>query len=54
LLNHITGPKHAHVNRVRARFRRFRAKLQKQGIKSNCRSCGFSAHADLNVATLAG
>jgi putative transposase len=34
LLNHTTGPKHAHVNQVRARFSRFRAKLQKKGTKS--------------------
>jgi putative transposase len=38
LLNHSTGPKssttHAHVNQVRARYSRFRAKLQKKGTKS--------------------
>jgi IS605 OrfB family transposase len=34
LLNHTTGPKHAHVNQVRARFSRFRAKLQKKGTRS--------------------
>jgi putative transposase len=34
LLNHTTGPKHAHVNQVRARFSRFRTKLQKKGTKS--------------------
>jgi putative transposase len=36
-LNHSTGPKHsqhAHVNQVRARYSRFRAKLQKKGTKS--------------------
>jgi len=33
-LNHSTGPKHAHVNQVRARFSRFREKLQKKGTKS--------------------
>jgi putative transposase len=34
LLNHTTGPKHAHINQVRARFSRFRAKLQKKGTRS--------------------
>jgi IS605 OrfB family transposase len=34
LLNHSAGPKHAHVNQVRARYSRFRAKLQKRGTKS--------------------
>lgn len=34
LLNHSTGPKHAHVNQVRARYSRFRAKLQRKGTKS--------------------
>src|SRR5262249_22269310 len=29
-----TGPKHSHVNQVRARFSRFRQKLQKKGTKS--------------------
>jgi putative transposase len=33
-LNHSTGPKHAHTNQVRARFSRFRQKLQKKGTKS--------------------
>lgn len=33
-LNHSTGPKHAHVNEVRARYSRFRQKLQKKGTKS--------------------
>jgi IS605 OrfB family transposase len=33
-LNYSTGPKHAHVNQVRARYSRFRAKLQKKGTKS--------------------
>jgi putative transposase len=33
-LNHSTGPKHAHVNQVRARFSRLRRKLQKKGTKS--------------------
>jgi putative transposase len=36
-LNHSTGPKHSqhvHVNQVRARYSRFRAKLQKKGTKS--------------------
>jgi IS605 OrfB family transposase len=33
-LNHSTGPKHAHINQVRARYSRFRAKLQKKGTKS--------------------
>ncbi len=37
LLNHTTGPKHAHVNQVRARFSRFRAKLQKKRTKSALR-----------------
>ncbi len=33
-LNHATGPKHAQVNRVRARYGRFRQKLQEKGTKS--------------------
>src|SRR5262249_33994882 len=33
-LNQSTGPKHAHINQVRARFSRFRQKLQTQGTKS--------------------
>jgi IS605 OrfB family transposase len=33
-LNGSTGPKHAHVNEVRARYSRFRQKLQKKGTKS--------------------
>jgi IS605 OrfB family transposase len=33
-LNHSTGPKHAHINQVRARYNRLRAKLQKKGTKS--------------------
>ena len=33
-LNHATGPKHSHVNQVRARYSRFRQKLQKTGTKS--------------------
>jgi IS605 OrfB family transposase len=33
-LNHSTGPKHSHVNQVRARYSRFRQKLQKKGTKS--------------------
>jgi hypothetical protein len=33
-LNSSTGPKHAHVNQVRARSSRFRSKLQKKGTKS--------------------
>lgn len=33
-LNYATGPKHSHVNQVRARYSRFRAKLQKKGTKS--------------------
>jgi putative transposase len=33
-LNHSTGPKHSHVNQVRARHSRFRAKLQTKGTKS--------------------
>ncbi len=37
LLNHTTGPKHAHINQVRARFSRFRAKLQKKRTKSAMR-----------------
>src|SRR5262249_4684379 len=36
-LNHSTGPKHAHLNEVRARYSRFRQKLQKQGTKSSKR-----------------
>jgi putative transposase len=34
LLNHATGPKHAHVNQVRARYSRFRQKLQQKGTQS--------------------
>ena len=34
LLNHSAGPKHAHINQVRARYNRFRAKLQKRGTNS--------------------
>ena len=37
LLNHTTGPTHAHVNHVRARLVRFRAKRQKQRTKSAMR-----------------
>jgi len=33
-VNYATGPKHSHVNQVRARYSRFRAKLQKKGTKS--------------------
>ena len=33
-LNHTRGPKHAHINQVRARYSRFRQKLQKKGTKS--------------------
>jgi putative transposase len=33
-LNHSSGPKHSHVNQVRARYSRFRAKLQRKGTKS--------------------
>ncbi|HEY1391043.1 MAG TPA: hypothetical protein VGF38_21080 [Ktedonobacterales bacterium] len=33
-LNSSAGPKHGHVNQVRARYSRFRAKLQKKGTKS--------------------
>jgi IS605 OrfB family transposase len=33
-LNHSAGPKHAHINQVRARYSRFRQKLQKKGTKS--------------------
>jgi putative transposase len=33
-LNHSTGPKHAHINQVRARYSRIRGKLQKKGTKS--------------------
>jgi putative transposase len=33
-LNHSTGPKHAHVNTVRARYNQTRKKLQKKGTKS--------------------
>src|SRR5262249_19546178 len=36
-LNHSTGPKHAHVNQVRARYSRFRGKLQQKGTKSTKR-----------------
>ena len=34
LLNHTTGPKHAHINTVRGRSARLRAKLQQKGTKS--------------------
>src|SRR5262249_9478370 len=34
LLNHSTGPKHAHVNQVRARYSRFRGQLQQKDTKS--------------------
>ena len=34
LLNHSAGPKHAHINQVRARYSRFRRKLQQKGTKS--------------------
>jgi len=33
-LNHSTGPQHAHINQVRARYSRFRHKLQTKGTKS--------------------
>jgi hypothetical protein len=33
-LNHSTGPKHAHINGVRARYSRFRLQLQQKGAKS--------------------
>ena len=33
-LNHSTGPQHAHINQVRARYSRFRQKLQRKGTKS--------------------
>ena len=33
-LKHATGPKHAHINQVRARFSRVRRKLQQKGTKS--------------------
>ena len=33
-LNHSNGPQHAHINQVRARYSRFRAKLQQKGTKS--------------------
>ncbi len=33
-LNYSAGPKHRHVNQVRARYSRFRQKLQKKGTKS--------------------
>ena len=33
-MNHSTGPEHAHINQVRGRYSRFRAKLQKKGTKS--------------------
>ncbi|HET8909620.1 MAG TPA: RNA-guided endonuclease TnpB family protein [Ktedonobacterales bacterium] len=33
-LNYSAAPKHAHVNQVRARYSRFRQKLQKKGTKS--------------------
>jgi putative transposase len=36
-LNRSTGPKHAHTNEVRARFSRFRQKLQKRNTKSSKR-----------------
>jgi IS605 OrfB family transposase len=32
--NHSTGPKHSHINQVRARYSRFRQKLQKKDTKS--------------------
>src|SRR5262249_47596299 len=35
LLNHSAGPRHAHVNQVRARYSRFRGKLQKKDTKSS-------------------
>jgi IS605 OrfB family transposase len=34
LLNHSVGPKQAHINQVRARYGRFRQRLQKKGTKS--------------------
>lgn len=36
-LNYAGGPKHSHVNQVRARYSRFRQKLQKKGTKSSKR-----------------
>jgi IS605 OrfB family transposase len=33
-LNHSTGPRHVHSDRARARYSRFRQKLQKKGTKS--------------------
>ena len=30
-LNHSTGPKHAHINQVRARYSRFRAEAPEEG-----------------------
>ncbi len=33
-LNHSTGPRHAHINQVRARYSRMRRKLQVKGTKS--------------------
>src|SRR5262249_22361611 len=33
-LHHTSGPQHSHVNQVRARYSRFRQKLQKKGTKS--------------------
>ena len=33
-LNHSTGPQHAHINQVRARYSRFRQKLQNKGTES--------------------
>jgi putative transposase len=36
-LNHSTGPKCAHINEVRARYSRFRAKFQTKGTKSSKR-----------------
>jgi putative transposase len=33
-LNHSSGPKHAHINRARARYARIRRKLQKKGTRS--------------------
>jgi putative transposase len=36
-LNRSTGPKHAHVNQVRARFSRFRQKVQTHGTTSGKR-----------------
>lgn len=36
-LNHTSGPKHAHINQVRARYSRFRQKVQHKGTKSSKR-----------------